>query len=112
MTIDTILATLCQTFAREIGEQLRSPDFVRTLSHEIVREMNGQPSTPRKDTFSVEELAEMTQQNGVKSYSPYTIRKACRQGRIKAASHNKRWLISQAEIERVLNGGLPAESGE
>ena len=38
-----------------------------------------------KGAYSVEEVAELTQTHGVKSYRPFTVRLACKDGRVPEA---------------------------
>jgi hypothetical protein len=109
--LDAMLNSVCETMAREIGVQFRSPDFVRSLAKAIVAEMNGQQPEPRKNTYSVKQVADLTAQKGVKRYSQFTLRQACNIGRIKATK-DKQWLIPQAEVERIVNKGLPNEAPE
>jgi hypothetical protein len=63
---------------------------------------------PRKDWYSVKEVAEIV------GRAPYTIQEHCRLGRINAEKrqtgrgNSKEWIISHAELERFRNyGPLP-----
>lgn len=57
--------------------------------------------------YTPKQLAELTVERGVKRYSYYEMREACNHGRIKAEkTANGRWLVGQAEVDRVLSRGL------
>jgi hypothetical protein len=58
-----------------------------------------------KDWYSVNEVADRT------GLSPWTIRQACNQGRIAAEKNPAgRWRVSQEEVLRIQNHGLPKET--
>ena len=78
---------------------------------ELVRTMR----TPviEKEFYSVDEVAERTQREGVTKYNKFTIRQACNLGRIPGAkkSHTGcKWLIPYEAVKRILNEGLPPPS--
>ena len=64
-----------------------------------------------KSRYSVTELAEMTQSHGLKRYRPYTIRKACLDGRISDAhkGDDGNWEIRRETVLRILDVGIPPE---
>ncbi len=55
-----------------------------------------------KDWYSTEEVAALMDR------APWTVRDWCRLGRVKAEKRTgtDRWVVSRAELERLLNGGL------
>jgi hypothetical protein len=75
---------------------------------ELIRTMR--TPTVEKEFYSVGEVAERSQREGITKYTRYTIRQACNMGRIPGAkkSHNRRnWLIPFAAVRQILNEGLP-----
>jgi hypothetical protein len=64
-----------------------------------------------KGAYSVEELAELTQTHGVKSYRPFTVRLACKDARIPEAAklEGGKWVIPREAVLRILQEGLPPE---
>jgi hypothetical protein len=64
-----------------------------------------------KGAYSVEEVAELTQTHGVKSYRPFTVRLACKDERIPEASklEGGKWVIPREAVLRILQDGLPPE---
>lgn len=74
----------------------------------------GKPSLAEavvKSRYSVTELAELTQTHGLKRYRPYTIRKACLDGRIPEASKTDdgNWTIPREAVLRILDEGVAPE---
>lgn len=73
-----------------------------------------QPSL-EKEYYSVKEVAERTQREGVAKYKAFTIRQACNTGRIPEAKKSRtgtQWLIPRSVLDRILSEGLPTVSKE
>jgi len=64
-----------------------------------------------KGAYSVDEVAELTHTHGVKSYQPFTVRLACKEGRIPESSklEGGKWVIPRQAVLRILQEGLPPE---
>lgn len=60
-----------------------------------------------KEWYSTEEVAALM------SRAPWTVREWCRHGRIKAVKRpgTDRWVISRAELDRLMNHGLLPAKG-
>jgi hypothetical protein len=101
-------ATICEPSSpadtSHIQTQLEElKELVRTMRNPVIE----------KEFYSVEEVAERTQREGVTKYSKFTIRQACNLGRIPGAkkSHTGRnWRIPHETVRRILNEGLPPQS--
>ena len=74
-----------------------------------------QPSTLSevlaKSLYSISNVAQLTQTHGIKSYRPYTIRKACSDGRIPDAIKREdgNWVLRREVVQRILENGIPPE---
>ena len=105
--IDKVLSSFATTLATEISKTLLSDQFVAKLAKANAKEIAANPPAPPRKTLSVKQLAELTATAGVRKYSEFTIRAACRNGRIKAEpQHNGQWLIPAEEADAVLDRGL------
>jgi hypothetical protein len=64
-----------------------------------------------KGAYSVDEVAELTQVYGVKSYRSFTVRLACKDERIPEATklENGKWVIPREAVLRILQEGFPPE---
>jgi hypothetical protein len=71
-----------------------------------------QPQSQRR-FYTAKQVAAITADGkGVRKYSEYQIRQACNLGRIKAEKNDsgKMWLISQENLDLILERGLPKRS--
>jgi hypothetical protein len=105
--IQTATNGLAALLANEQSKTLLSDLFVGKLAKALAKEIAANPPAPPRKTLSVKQLAELTETAGVRKYSAFTIRAACRNGRIKAEpQHNGQWLIPADVAQAVLERGL------
>lgn len=105
--LDKVLNSFANTLAAEISRTLLSDQFIAKLAKANAKEMAANPPAPPRKTLSVRQLAELTETAGIRKYSAFTIRAACREGRIKAEPlHNGQWLIPADVAQAVLENGL------
>ena len=65
-----------------------------------------------KSLYSISNTSQLTESYGIKAYRPYTIRKACSDGRISEAQKlddGKTWAIPREALLRILDEGIPPE---
>lgn len=64
-----------------------------------------------KGAYSCNELSELSQIYGVKKYRPFTIRLACKDGRIPEATKQEcgSWSVPRQAVMRILEEGMPPE---
>ena len=70
-----------------------------------------QQDTLTKASYSCDETAQLTSEHGIRTYRPFTIRLACKDGRIPEAEklENGNWRIPKDAVQRVLDEGIPPE---
>ena len=94
----------------EIVEVLKSID--RRLA--MIQQLMARPSlgdVANKSSYSCAQVAELTQSHGLKKYRPFTIRLACKDGRIPDAEKREdgSWAIPREAVLRILQEGIPPE---
>jgi hypothetical protein len=87
-----------------VDSLLLSVEFIEAVAQQIGDKIS--LNKPRQQFYSTKQVAAMTKSDGRTAYTPFSIRAACRDGRIVAVKNQNGYMIHFSEVQKLLDKGL------